>query len=72
MCLTDRGVHIFEIKIGQQTQDIEGHTDSVIKIMTLDPKKIGAKNNETINDIPKIITASLDNTIRLWKSKKKI
>ena len=38
--------------------------------MALDPKKIGQKNNETINDIPKIITASLDNTIRLWNSKK--
>ena len=38
--------------------------------MALDPKKISQRTAETINDIPKIITASLDNTIRLWNSKK--
>ena len=68
--LTERGMHAFEIKMGQQSQDIEGHTDAVIKIQALDPKRIREHTSESINDIPKIITASLDNTIRLWNSKK--
>ena len=42
----------------------------MLKIMALDPKRIKDKTNESINDIPKIITCSLDNTIRLWNSKK--
>lgn len=63
-------MHAFEIKISQQSQDIEGHSDSVLKIMALDPKRIRDKTKESINDIPKIITCSLDNTIRLWNSKK--
>ena len=38
--------------------------------MALDPKRIKERTSESINDIPKIITCSLDNTIRLWNSKK--
>jgi len=37
---TDRGMKAFKIKIGQQTQDIEGHTDSILKIICLDPKRL--------------------------------
>jgi WD40 repeat protein len=36
----------------------------------LDPKRLEQKTNESIRDKPKIITCSLDNTIRLWDSKK--
>jgi len=38
----------------------------------LDPKRLEKKTNETIRDKPKLITCSLglDNTIRLWDSKK--
>jgi WD40 repeat protein len=64
----ERGMKAFKIKIGQKTLDIEGHTDSILKIICLDPKRL--KTNEQIRDKPKIITCSLDNTIRLWDSKK--
>jgi len=60
----------FRIKMGQKTQDIEGHTDSILKIICLDPKRIEQKTNEEIKDKPKIISCSLDNTLRLWDSKK--
>lgn len=56
--------------MGQKTQDIEGHTDAILKIIALDPKRLEQKTNESIRDKPKIITCSLDNTIRLWDSKK--
>ena len=69
-CFTDRGMKAFRIKIGQKTQDIEGHTDSILKIMCLDPKRMEDKTHEKIKDEPKIITCSLDNTIRLWDSTK--
>lgn len=60
----------YRIKIGQKTQDIEGHTDSILKIMCLDPKRMEDKTHEKIKDDPKIITCSLDNTVRLWDSTK--
>lgn len=60
----------FKIKIGQKTLDIEGHTDSILKIICLDPSSNRLKTNDQIRDKPKIITCSLDNTIRLWDSKK--
>ena len=56
--------------MGQQSQDIEGHTDSILKIIALDPIRMEQKTNEQIQDKPKVITCSLDNTIRLWDSKK--
>jgi WD40 repeat protein len=40
-----------------------------LRIITLDPKKIEAIAGERIPDDPKIITCSLDNTIRLWDAK---
>lgn len=65
---TERRMYAFKIKIGQKTLDIEGHTDSILKIICLDPNRL--KTNDQIRDKPKIITCSLDNTIRLWDSKK--
>ena len=70
LCLTERQILAFEIKMGQQSQDIQGHTDAVIKIISLDPRKIREISRESLNDTPKIITTSLDNTIRLWNSGK--
>lgn len=59
-----------KIKMGQKTHDIEGHTDSILKIIALEPSRLELKSNEKIQDDPKIITCSLDNTIRLWDSVK--
>ena len=65
---TDRYMQAFRIKMGQKTHDIEGHTDSILKIIALEPQRLEQKTKEKIPDDPKIITCSLDNTIRLWDS----
>ena len=68
---TERTMQAYRIKIGQKTQDIEGHTDSILKIIALEPSRLKEKTGEKeIPDDPKIITCSLDNTIRLWDSVK--
>ena len=66
----NRTIQTFRIKVGQKTHDIEGHTDSILKIIALEPSRLEQKTNEKIPDDPKIITCSLDNTIRLWDSVK--
>jgi WD40 repeat protein len=66
---TERGMRAYRIKLGQQTQDIEGHTDSILNIVALDPRRLGEKTDQTIRDKPKLITCSVDNTIKLWDSK---
>jgi WD40 repeat protein len=48
-----------------------GHVGPILKIISLEPRKIerilyGNQPHELIPDTPKIITASLDNTISLW------
>jgi len=68
-CFTERGMRAYRIKLGQQTQDIEGHTDSILNIVALDPRRLGEKTDQTIKDKPKLITCSVDNTIKLWDSK---
>lgn len=68
LVFTDRSIQAFKIKMGQKTHDIEGHTDSIIKIIALEPQRLEQKIKEKIPDDPKIITCSLDNTIRLWDS----
>lgn len=67
---TDRQMHAFKIKMGQKTHDIEGHTDSILKIIALEPQRLQQQIKEKVADDPKIITCSLDNTIRLWDSVK--
>ena len=65
---TDAMMKAYKIKMGQKTHDIEGHTDSILKIIALEPSRLEQKTKEKIPDDPKIITCSLDNTIRLWDS----
>jgi len=65
---TETKMHAYRIKMGQKTHDIEGHTDSILKIIALEPQRLEQKTKEHIPDDPKIITCSLDNTIRLWDS----
>jgi hypothetical protein len=33
-------MYAYRIKMGQKTQDIEGHTDAILKIIALDPKRL--------------------------------
>lgn len=42
---TERGMRAYRIKLGQQTQDIEGHTDSILNIVALDPSRLGQKTD---------------------------
>jgi WD40 repeat protein len=65
---TDKSMLAYKIKSGQKTNDIEGHTDSILKIIALEPQRMERKTNMKIPDDPKIVTCSLDNTIRLWDS----
>ena len=67
---TERQMQAFKIRMGQKNNDIQGHTDSILKIIALEPQRLEDKYKalEEIPDDPKIITCSLDNTIRLWDS----
>jgi len=49
---------------------MEGHTDSIINIVVLEPSKMMANPFEKIPDTSKVITASYDNTILLWDFEK--
>ena len=66
---TDYGIRAFKVKRGQKSQDIQGHQGPIIKIITLEPQKLEKITRERIPDDPKVITCSLDNTIRLWDAK---
>ena len=37
---TDKLMQAFKIKMGQKTHDIEGHTDSILKIIALEPSRL--------------------------------
>ena len=45
---TERKMLAFKIKMGQKTHDIEGHTDSILKIIALEPSRLELKSNEKI------------------------
>ena len=72
LVLTQYKLLVFEIKIGAKTYDLEGHTDSVLNLITIEPKdlhlQLGEKSNK-IEEFPKVLSCSLDNTIRFWDSK---
>lgn len=63
---TDYDITSFRIKKGVVSQDMEGHTEPIIKIVVLEPSKMIQSADEKIPDTPKVITCSLDNTILLW------
>ncbi len=46
-----------------------GHEGPILKIITLEQRKLKRVMKESIPDEPKILTCSLDNTIRLWDVK---
>ena len=45
---------------------MSGHTGPILKIISLEPEKI---LKEKIKDDAKLLTCSLDNTIRFWDAK---
>jgi WD40 repeat protein len=70
MVETDYGIKSFRIKKGVKTHEMEGHTESILKIMVIDPAKMAKITKEAIPDDPKVITCSFDNTILLWDFEK--
>lgn len=48
---------------------MQGHNGPILKIISLEPQRLEKITRERIPDDPKIITCSLDNTIRLWDAK---
>lgn len=66
---TEYCLRTYKVKRGQKSHDMQGHTGPILKIITLEPQKLEKITRERIPDDPKIITCSLDNTIRLWDAK---
>lgn len=68
---TDFDIKIYKIQKEVKQQNMAGHVGPILRIISLEPRKIerilyGNQPHELIPDTPKIITASLDNTISLW------
>ena len=66
---TDFGIRVFRIKRGQKQADVSGHQGPILKLISLDPQHLSQQNGERVPDDPKLISCSLDNTIRLWDAK---
>ena len=45
---TDYGLRAYKVKRGQKTQDMLGHSDAILKIITLDPQKLEKIVKESI------------------------
>jgi WD40 repeat protein len=67
---TDFGITSFRIKKGVKTYDMDGHKETIIKIVFIDPNKMTSITKEKVTDDPMVITCSFDNTILLWDFKK--
>jgi WD40 repeat protein len=63
---TEYEIRAYKIRKGKKSHDMSGHTGPILKIITLEPERLGIKN---VQDEPKILTCSLDNTIKFWDAK---
>lgn len=66
LVFTEHEVRFYRIQQGQKTHDMSGHKGPILKIITLEPERLPMSK---VNDDPKILTCSLDNTIRFWDAK---
>lgn len=66
MLLTDYEIRAYKIRKGEKSHDMSGHKGPILKIITLEPERLGLSN---VHDDPKILTCSLDNTIKFWDAK---
>ena len=66
---SDFGIRAFKIKRGAKQADASGHQGPILKIICLEPSEFEKQTKERITDDPKMISCSLDNTIRLWDAK---
>lgn len=60
---TESFIDVVKVKKGTKSGEDNSHTDAIIGIFALEPYKI---TNQKIKDSPKLITISLDNTMRVW------
>jgi hypothetical protein len=60
---TEGYIDSVKIKRGVKSGEGNSHTDAVIGVFALEPYKI---TNKKVKDSPKLITVSLDNTMRIW------
>ena len=66
LVLTDYEIKVFKIRKGEKSHDMSGHKGPILKIITLEPEKLLSSK---VHDDPKILSWSLDNTIRFWDAK---
>lgn len=66
LVLTDYEIKVFKIRKGEKSHDMSGHKGPILKIITLEPEKLLSSK---VHDDPKILSCSLDNTIRFWDAK---
>ena len=64
--LTDYEMKVYQILKGQKSHDMSGQKGPILKIITLEPEKMPMSK---VHDDPKILSCSLDNTIRFWDAK---
>jgi len=62
---SEASIFVYRIKKGTRNQDMMGHTGAILQLLTLDPVKLVGQNQ---NEKPRVVSASMDNTIRLWDS----
>lgn len=60
---TETFVDVVKVKKGVKSGEGNSHSDSIIGIFALEPFKL---TKQKIKDSPKLITVSLDNTMRVW------
>ena len=60
---TELFIDVVRVKRGVKSGEGNSHTESIVAIYGLEPYKI---TNHKVKDSPKLITVSLDNTMRVW------
>jgi hypothetical protein len=60
---TEFFIDVVRIKRGVKSGEGNSHAEAIVGIYGLEPYKI---TNKKVKDSPKIVTVSLDNTMRIW------
>jgi|JI6StandDraft_1071083.scaffolds.fasta_scaffold06094_5 hypothetical protein len=60
---TEFFIDVVRVKRGVKSGEGNSHTESIVAIYGLEPYKV---TNQKVKDSPKLVTVSLDNTMRVW------
>lgn len=60
---TESFIDVVKIKRGVKSGEGNSHTEAIVAIYGLEPYKV---TNHKVKDSPKLVTVSLDNTMRVW------